>query len=230
MGIGFVVVFWLVAGTIFAIVGGSLMGRLTAWLLPATGPNSSRVVTMARRFPFACFAWAAIVFVVQGAVNTSLLHRDVGLGDDWYAPLPNHYEIVLVDVTDQGLVRQQGGNGGIFGVRLLQVAGPYLLGGSDTQSFAHSGTDSSTVDSYFMLNTGNGAMTVEPNLDALTQAASRAGIALRLEPIDSVYERYRFMWFDILAGCLLVLPPLAVFLMLGWRILRLRKVGSFQTS
>lgn len=222
MGIGSVLVFCLVGGISFAAVGGLFMGRFTTLLLPDASPDSIRMVRTARRLPFACVAWAALVFVAQATVNANLLHRDIGLGDNWYAPLPNHYEIVFVDVIDQGIVQHTGSNRGIQGVRLLQVADPYLLGASDSHSFEHFGTDSNAIDSYFLLDTRTGAILVEQDLEALSQAASHIGIATRLEPIYSVYSRHRFTWFDILSGGLMVLPPLAAFIALGWRIVRLR--------
>jgi hypothetical protein len=223
MGLGFALVFWLVAGTALAAIGGAMLGGIISLLTRGLGESRLPVIRTARLLPFACLVWAGLVFVAQAAVNAGLLHRDVGSGDSWYAPLPNRYQIVFMDVTDQGTVRPEGSYGGIHGVRLLQVSGPYLFGGLDTNAFGHYGDNNTEVDSYFVLDTRTGTRMDEANLNALTLEVSRLGASLHLEPIYKVYSRYRFTWFDVVAGCMLVLPPLAALIALGAWITRLRQ-------
>src|SRR5579872_2218365 len=137
MGIGFVLLLWAVAGTILAGLGAVILGGATAFFTRRVNKGRRRAVSAAILFPFACLAWAGAVFVVQAIVNESVLHRDPGLGDTWHCPLPNGYMITMIDVTDQGWVyspKTQGPDGAlaeqedaIAGVRMLQVAGRYIL-------------------------------------------------------------------------------------------------------
>ena len=104
MGLGFVLLFWAVAGTVAAAAGAATLG-ITAELLTRGVANGRRkVIIAACLFPFVCLGWGGAVFVFQAAVNEALLHRDLGLGDTWHAPLPNGYQIMMIDVTDQGWV------------------------------------------------------------------------------------------------------------------------------
>jgi len=148
MGIGFVLLIWAVAGTILAGIGALLFGGLTSVLTRKVTRGRRRVIIAAGLLPFACLIWAGALFVFQALVNEGVLHRDPGLGDTWHCPLPNGYALMMIDVTDQGWVynpKTQPGDGvveqddAVAGVRIVQIAGRYIAGGSDTRSFQHSG-------------------------------------------------------------------------------------------
>ena len=52
-------------------------------------------------------------------------------------------------------------------------------------------------------------------------------IALNLQPIANVYGKYRFTWFEVFAGLLTCLPPLAgAVLLVGW-VIRVRRARGF---
>jgi len=78
------------------------------------------------------------------------------------------------------------------------------------------------MDRYFLLDTRIGTRTDFATEDGLRTAASRLGIALKLEPIFEVYRRYRFTWFDTMAAILLFAPRIIVGGFLLRSILRLR--------
>jgi len=44
-----------------------------------------------------------------------------------------------------------------------------------------------------------------------------------LEPINTVYSRYRFGWFDVFAGVLFLLPPLIGALLLIRSVVQVRR-------
>jgi hypothetical protein len=240
MGLGFVIIIWVVIGSILAGIGACVCGGVTAFLTRGAKDSRGKVVLAACAFPFACLVWAGIVFVIQAAVNIGLLHRDPGIGDGWDCPLPNGYAISMIDVTDQGTVynpKTQTVPGGISSqddvadcVRIMQVTPRYILGGVDSKAYDHLGTNSDQIDGYFILDTQVGKRTDIPTLDVLHLAASQLGIQLNLEPIATIYSRYRFTWFDILSAFLLFAPPLIVAgLMVRW-ILRLRRVREIPAA
>ncbi len=164
-------------------------------------------------------------------MNGFLLYRDPGLGDTWQCPLPNGYAITMIDVTDQGWVynpkTQPDGVGeqedAIGGVRTLQVAGRYILGGSDTHWFGGSGDSKTNVNPYFLLDSHTGTHIVFMSFDDLHLAASQLGIQPKLENINVIYSRYRFTWFDVLVVALLFVPLLTYFVLIVRRILGLRR-------
>ena len=149
-------------------------------------------------------------------------------------PLPNGYEILMIDVTDQGMVynpKTQGTSGGVgeqedavFGVRLVQVADRYIIGGVDEGRPPE--FESKKIDSYFILDTQTGKRTTLPTYASVASAAGQLGIGLSLEPIYRVYSRYRFSWFDVFAGALLLGPILIAFLLLVRLVMRLRQTRA----
>ena len=172
------------------------------------------------------------MFAFQAAVNEVFLDRDLGIGDTWHAPLPNGYQIMMIDVTDQGWVynpKTQSSSGvaeqedAVFGVRNLQVAGRYVLGGADSKSFEHLGNENQNVDSFFILDTSTGRQVKFQTYDALRSKAQQLQLNLNLEPINTVYARFRFTWFDVLTAALCLIPPFFGFILLAWWILRLRR-------
>ena len=233
MGLGVVLVFWAVVGVVLAAIGAAFLGLTTAFLTRGVLRWRRVAIISAALLPFACLAWGGVVFLFQAAVDEGLLHRDLGLGDGWHAPLPNGYQVSFIDVTDEGTVynpKTQPGQDtvtdrpdAVFGVRLLQVEGPYLLGARDTHYLERIGQESDAIDSYFLLDTRAGKTISKSSYDELTADASRLGITLHLEPIYSVYSHFRFTWFDVFASCLLILPPLIAITILVIFVLRLRR-------
>ena len=82
------------------------------------------------------------------------------------------------------------------------------------------------VDSYFLLDTKTGKRTDFKTYDELRGAAGQLRIPLSLVPIGSLYSKYRFTWFDLFAGLLLVVPPLmGAALLMRW-VVRLQKART----
>ncbi|MGA7381189.1 MAG: hypothetical protein WBX03_10085 [Terriglobales bacterium] len=233
MGLGIVFIFWVIAGLVIAGVGALVLGGATAFLTRRV-PGRRKLILTAGLFPFLCLAWAGavFVFVFQAAVNEGLLNRDIGIGDTWHCPLLNGYSVMMIDDTDDGWLynpKTQGPGGGVgeqedavAGVRLVQLAGPYLLGGADNRSFPER-ESRNEVNTYFLLGTRTGKRTNFTTYEALAAAARQLGIQPKLEPIFTIYGRYRFTWFEVFAGFLCGAPLLAGLGILGWWILRLRK-------
>jgi hypothetical protein len=232
MGLGIVLLFWAVGGTVVAAIGAATLGCGTALLTRGVTNGRRKVVIVASLFPLACLGWGGAMFVFQAVVNEGLSHRDVGLGDTWHAPLPNGYQIMMIDVTDQGWVynpKTRPGSGvgeredAVAGVRNVQVAGRYILGATDSRAFEHLGKDINQVDAYFLLDTQLGKRTQFQTYDALRRSALEVGIEPNLQPINTVYSKFRFSWFDVSVGLLFCLPPvIGVLLLIRW-IVRLRR-------
>jgi hypothetical protein len=233
MGLGFVLLAWAVIGTIMAGMGLVVFGGSTAYLTRGIAKGRRKAIIISGLFPFACLAWAAIVFIFQAVINDRFFHCDPGIGDGWYCQLPNGYKITMIDVTDQGWVsnpRTQANEGdindqedSIFGVQMLQVAGPFILGGVNSQAFKHLGDRNGQINSYFLIDTRTGKRTTLPNYEALRGIASQLGLNPNLETIYSVYSRYRYSWFDVAAGLLLCVPPIVCAVLLVRWIIRLRR-------
>ena len=240
MGIGLAIVSWLVKGTILATALAVIAGSLTAVLVPRGRARRTRSILWACVFPFACLCWLLGVFMFQAYVNESLLYRDAGIGHTWQTPLPNGYAILLLDEKHDGTVFNPkthfssssdneihpDGPDAVSGVRVVQVAKNKILGGAGPLGQYSSRAARDRVDYYFLLDTEAHTRVNFQNYDDLTRAASSAGVAPRLEPLYSVYKRYRFTWFDFSAIALAFLPPLGIGLLLARRIRLLRGAVS----
>ena len=232
MGIGIVLLLGAIVGMIAAGIGAILLGGIAAWLTRGVEHGRKKVILIACLFPFACLGWATITFIFQAIVNETVLHRDAGIGDAFSCPLPNGYQILMIDVTDVGYVYNPKTQTSSYGVssqedapsevRVLQLEGRYILGGIDTCYYDHFGT-STHLDSYFILDTQRGKRTDFADRKALSHAAQKLGIQLNLEPISDIYARFRFTWFDVFAGLLLIIPPILGFIFLARSIIRLRR-------
>lgn len=242
MGLGFVLLFWALAGAIVGGIGLCVFAGVTALLTRGVMVGRRRAIIVAGAFPLACLAWTGFIFVFQAAVNEGLLHRDLGVGDTWHCPLPNGYQILMIDVTDSGWVynpkTQISPDGvaeredAVAGVRVLQVSGDSILGGVDQHASEHKESSKATdqITSYFLLDTRSGKRSDFATYDAAARAAQGLGMKLNLEPIQTVYSRYRFSWFDVFVGIILVGPVvLGFFLLVRW-VLRLRRLRLLQTA
>ena len=102
--------------------------------------------------------------------------------------------------------------------------GRYILGATDSKAFENLGKDTNQVDAYFLLDTQSGKRKQFQNYDALRLSALELSIEPNLQPINTIYSKFRFSWFDIVAGLLFCLPPvIGVLLLIRW-IVRLRRM------
>jgi hypothetical protein len=233
MGIVIVLLFWAFAGCIGAAVAAVALSGFTGFLTRGCG-GRGKIITQSVTYPFLSLCWVVLIFVVYAIVNVGFLDRDPGLGDSWECPLPNGYRLLMIDVTDHGTVynpkmQTLGGvssrEDAVFGVRTLQVSGQYIFGGVDKTAFGGLGPDTTRIDSYFVLDTSTNKRLEVADYGSLVAEAEKRGIKLELEPFSRVYGRYRFSWFEVVAGILFLLPPVWAFVALMRRTLKMRRDG-----
>lgn len=233
MGIAVVLIVYAVALSFAACIGSLALGGTTYLLIRHSGPRRKIAIIASVLFPFICVAYAGGWFISYAVINYTIFHRDPGLGDSWETPLPNGYALMMIDVTDQGIVynpkTQPYGDGvvsrddAVFGVRQLQVSKNLIFGASDSGYFGQIGKDSNNVDTWFELNTAKKTHTEFKSLDELRRRAASEGVVLQLRPFASVFGDYRYTWFDYLAGVLLLLLPAVGFFLLARWVWRLRR-------
>jgi len=237
MGIGIVLLAAAVVGSILAAITAAILGAMAVYLTKGVQRGRTLVIVATIAFPFLCLAWLGGVFAVQAIINESYLHRDAGLGDAWKCPLSNGYALLMIDTPDEGFVynlKTQPGSAvgeqddAVAGVRLLQLSGRYILGASSS-SFSRE-EDDKGVDSYFVLDTESGTHLSFRDRDSFERKASELGVVLNLEPIGTIYGRFRSTWLDKLAVILAFVPPLVGFALLSAWVVILRKKRSESTS
>jgi len=237
MGIGLSLVSWCAKGIALATLLAVFAGALTAVYVPRGRHGRTRLILWTCVYPFICVIWFLVVFVFQAYVNEALLYRDPGIGHVYQTPLPNGYAVLLIDEIHDGSVFNPAthfsnasnsdihpdGPDAVSGVRVLQIAGNKILGGAGPIGLYSSAETRDRVDYYFLLDTETRARTNFDNYDALAKAAQASGIRPHLEPLLTIYERYRYTWFDLSALALFLVPALGAAFAIGRRTWSLRK-------
>lgn len=244
MDIGLSLVSWCVKGTAIATLLAVLFGALTAIYVPRGREGRTRLILWTCVYPFACLVWFLAVFVFQAYVNEALLYRDPGPGHLYQTPLPNGYAVLLIDEIHDGSVFNPAthfssnsnndihpdGTDAVSGVRVLQIAGNKILGGAGPIGEYSSAETRDRVDYYFLLDTDTHTRTNFESYDALAKAAQAVGIQPHLEPLLTIYQRYRYTWFDLSAVALLFVPVLGAAFAIGRRLWRLSLNSLYRAS
>lgn len=223
LGIGFVLIVWAVFGSVAAVFGSLILRTLVNRLTRRRGEFNKDLLRFAFALPFLCLSWAAIVFVLQGVINVTVFHRDIGLGDGFECPLPNGYALSFIDTTEIGTLHKSSTDAGLQDVRFLQMADPYIVAASDSKAFDHFGQQTTAVDTYYLIDERSGRQTRFGDMASLREAARQLHFTINLLPIDSFYSKYRFTWFDAVAAILLIIPPLLAVLFLGLWTFKVRR-------
>ena len=225
MGIGVVLIIWAVVGFALASLGSVVMMAAAKFLTRRAAFHRHAFVLAVGIFPFVGLGWTGVVFVFQAVVNEGFLHRDAGAGDSWTCPLPNGYTLSFIDTMDQGwLYDSKDGIAGqealVSEVRSLRVSGQYILGGATSEEIP---SEHAAIDHYFLIDGKVRSRRDYGSLESLKSDAVQKGLKLNLQPVDEVYRKYRFTWFDAFAAFLFCVP-LAVYAgLLLWWLIRLRR-------
>lgn len=236
MGLGIVLIFYFIALSVAATISSVALVIAAYWYLRNVPGKRASLIALGV-LPFACVVYAAVWFGGYALISDTVFHHDPMLGDGWYTDIPHGYAIDMIDVTDQGTVHPTVGPDrgldnpqGISGVRRLQVAGDLILGSEDKGWFNDLGRESNTETGFFAIDTRTHAKEKFASEAELRAYAEQHGISLTLRPIADVYEQYRINWFDVTAGLILVLPPACLFVLLIWRLVRLKRNAHSEQS
>jgi hypothetical protein len=177
---------------------GLVFGCITATVISNVSWHRRLAMSATSALPFCLLTLIVVPFILQWVVAKKM-------SIPGSCRLPNGYSVMMIDAADPVLVynpRNQSTSEGVVwqrdgvdGVRTLQVAERYILGGRDSHGLAHLAKVGDQVDSYFVLDTETGKLTVMPSHAQLEKAASQLGIQLKLERAYTVYSRYGLMPF-----------------------------------
>jgi len=222
----FVLILYAIALSILAFMSAIVLGGGSYFLTRHRWPDSRRLVIASTLFPFLCVGYAGSWFATYAVVNWTVFHRDPGLGDGWWTPMPNGYSLSMTDTTDQGSIYGASGVEGrpvVDTVQQLQVSGNLIFGARDEDYYGETGRRGAPAISYFLLNTSDRSKTEFVSLEQLRLQAFSRGVTLKLRPFEAVFSDYRYTWFDFLAAAILFLVPAAGFLLLARWIWKTRR-------
>lgn len=238
MGLGFVLFIWLALGVVAACIGAVVLVVGMLLFRRKLGKTFWRSALLVAAFPFACLAWAGIVFVAQAIINGVVLGRDPGIGDGFWCPLPNGYAISAIDTTDTALVynpKTSSASGEIKmrqdavpDVNRMQVEGRYIFAAVDGDTF--NGLGRNARKGYYLLDTKAMVREDFKSETELAAAAAKLGIALNLKSMYWNYGHFRFTWFDVSVLVVLLAGPLVGLLLLVQLLRRMRAAAKSADS
>ena len=150
-------------------------------------------------FPYAYSVGSSVIAMI---VISGLLSVDIGFGDSWKAPLPNGYQLISVDMPDNGSIYKDDDHSteGIDGVRQIEVIGDSVIGLSSNK--------------YFLLDTKIHKVTYYPSVLELQKRVGKPNIALMSN--DDYYWAVREKAY-IIGGIICLLFTLSV-LFVMWKV------------
>jgi hypothetical protein len=199
MGPLFVLIIWAIVGTILSVIGGAVLVAITSFLTKGVENGRGRALAVAGLLPAAGFAYL-FCCIIAFSIWSGFRGRDLGFGDSWDTPIVGNYNLLMIDVTDQATIYDRqapntyNASSAIQGVNLLEVRGPLLLGTSNNL--------------FFILHTDTGVRQDFTSLGTLSAEAQRLGKPLHLEPVDTIYGRYRYTKLDAIPIALFAIPPI----------------------
>ena len=140
--------------------------------------------------------------VVAMIIISELLNIDLGFGDSWKAPLPNGYQLVSIDMPENGSIYKDADyhTEGVDVVQQIEVIGDSVIGLSGKQ--------------YFLLDTKVGKVAYFPSVLELQKRVGKSKIALVSN--DDYYWAVREKAY-IIGGIICLLFTLSV-LFVMWKI------------
>lgn len=163
MGIIFLVI-WLV---IFAVIAAILGVIGVAVVYPFLSKNARRrkmlLTFLTPIIGIASYVGSSVIAMI---IISELLNVDIGFGDSWKAPLPNGYQLISVDMPDNGSIYKDDDHRteGIDGVQQIEVIRDSVIGLSSNK--------------YFLLDTKIHKVTYYPSVFELQKSVRKSNIAL----------------------------------------------------
>lgn len=106
MGIGFVILIHLIFLLIFSSIFAFFSGILTSFV--TKGEKKKRKILLAFFIPFHIF-FSFYFFGLIGSIIVSQTKKvDIGIGDSWYAPIDESYQILMIDLPEQAYIECNG--------------------------------------------------------------------------------------------------------------------------
>lgn len=227
LGIGLVLLFWVVLLGGFAAAVATMLRGAVKKFVSSDALRGRRAQKFAFLLPFACVAFWILSFLAYAAINDRVFHRDPGLGDSWYAPIPNGVVLGAIDVPEVGYVGTLNGSTLVMDVTRLQVEKAWIAGMYDSAARGFEGSEAGSSKGFFILDAFSHQRQDFTTAEAFESALGQRGLRSHLRPFDVVYREFRKTWFDDLAVVWMLGVPVVALLALALYIVRARR-GSLR--
>ena len=163
MGIIFLAI-WLVVFAAIAVVLGMIgVAIVSPFLAKGRRKRKMLLTFLTPIVGIASYVGSSVVAMI---IISELLNIDLGFGDSWKAPLPNGYQLISVDMPDNGSIYKDDDHRieDIDGVRQIEVIGDSVIGLSGNK--------------YFLLDTKIHKVTYYPSVFELQNRIGKPNIVL----------------------------------------------------
>ena len=163
MGIIFLAI-WLVVFAAIAVVLGMIgVAIVSPFLAKGRRKRKMLLTFLTPILGIASFVGSSVIAMI---IISELLNIDLGFGDSWKAPLPNGYQIVSIDMPENGSIHKDADYrvDGVNGVQQIEVIGDTVIGLSGKK--------------YFLLDTKVGKVSYFPSVLELQKRVGKPRIAL----------------------------------------------------
>jgi hypothetical protein len=126
MGIGFVILFHLFVIAVFSFVCAVISGVLTYFI--SGKDKRKRKILLACIAPFAMLYTFYIVGIIGLSIVSGNKKVDIGIGDAWYIPLKNNYEMLFIDIPEKADINNGNGRMLVSGVTKIEEYGNQIFG------------------------------------------------------------------------------------------------------
>lgn len=195
MGLGIVLLFWLVVSGIVSAAAAVVLAGIVYFVERRRGRVRKRWLLGFAILPFLATAYLWSAFAVYGVWCETVRDVDLGIGDSWRVPLTDGYRLTMIDTPDQAFVSDPRGHQSHFGLKRIGTTDRYVAGEDERGFFL--------IDSQRRMDSPAES---EAELRTQLSAAGAEGLAL-LTP-GEFYDRHRWGAADAVAAALMVGPPL----------------------
>ena len=163
MGIIFLVIWLVIFAVIAAILGVIGVAVVSPFLSKKARKRKMLLTFLTPIVGITSYVGSSVIAMI---IISELLNVDIGFGDSWKAPLPNGYQLISVDVPDNGSIYKDDDHRteGIDGVQQIEVIGDSVIGLSSNK--------------YFLLDTKIHKVTYYPSVFELQKSVRKSNIAL----------------------------------------------------
>ena len=197
MGIGFVLLMYLIAGLILASIIGAVRSNHSR-RGGEFGPVGKRSRFSIRPFllPVGLLLYAGVAFIFYAMWCEGVRHVDPRVGDLWHVPLSNGYSFVMRDVTTQAEVNDAQGFPAVTEVREIAQYGNIIYGVAPYKG-RHFVIDTATNQKWLLLNT--------EEFQAKARSLSIPGVDPL--PVQAFYDQQRGLFWDAFALAVIITIP-----------------------
>lgn len=200
MGLIFLAIIWLGIFAVIAVILGLIGVAVVYPFLSKSNRKRKLLLTfMTPLVGIASYVGSSIIAMI---LISELLNVDIGFGDYWKAPLPNGYQLISVDMPENGSIYTDNyfPVEGIDGVRQIEVIGDSVIGQAGNK--------------YFLLDTKDGKVVYYPSVMELQKRVGNTKIAFISN--DDYYGAVREKAY-IIGGIICLLFTLIV-LFVMWKV------------